>query len=301
MSIAEMYFSSSLVALVGAGLQPTFSARRLQLWNPHSSTALCDLSFVTAVCAVKLNHKRLVVVLESTLHIYDLSDIKLLHSLESLSNPKGLCGLSPSDRSILVYPGRPCSGEGSVAIYDALSLSHLREVNAHQGALAAIALNFEGTMLATASEKGTVIRVHSVQTGERQAVLRRGTYPAQVYFLSFSLDSRFLTVSSDSGTCHVFQLNQPQSPTSGLAKAYLPVMLNDMWEPVRANAFAKLPPEHCASPFIATVIGTGDMRDVIAITFDGHCFVFKLDQQRSAECILTADRAIFPKSGTGAQ
>ena len=52
-------------------------------------TKVCELSFKTAVLAVKLNRKRLVVVLESCMHIYDITVMKLLHSVETPPNPKG--------------------------------------------------------------------------------------------------------------------------------------------------------------------------------------------------------------------
>jgi autophagy-related protein 18 len=52
-------------------------------------TRVCELSFKTAVLAVKMNRKRLVVVLENGMHIYDITIMKLLHSVETPPNPKG--------------------------------------------------------------------------------------------------------------------------------------------------------------------------------------------------------------------
>lgn len=85
-----MLFSSSLVAIAGAGEPPTFSPRKLQIINTKRQTVVCELNFPTKVLSVHMNRKRLVVVLETRLHIYDLSTMKIVHTIETLNNPTGI-------------------------------------------------------------------------------------------------------------------------------------------------------------------------------------------------------------------
>ena len=59
--LAEMLFSSSMIALVGSGDEPLFSPRKLRLCNTRNNTLICELNFITAIQAVKLNKKRCVV------------------------------------------------------------------------------------------------------------------------------------------------------------------------------------------------------------------------------------------------
>lgn len=61
-------------------------------------------------------------------------------------------------------------------------------------------------MVATASKKGTLIRVFDTLRQTKIVELRRGVDPATLYCLNFSLDSEFLCASSDKGTVHIFAL-----------------------------------------------------------------------------------------------
>ena len=85
-------------------------------------------------------------------------------------------------------------------------------IPAHDSPLAAVAFNPTGTKLATASERGTVIRIFSVQDGTRLMEFRRGVKRcAHVYSLAFSQDSDYLALSSNTETIHIFKLDQPQT------------------------------------------------------------------------------------------
>ena len=66
------------------------------------------------VRAVKLRRERIVVALEHKVLVYDFKDLKLLHSIETLSNPTGLVALSPSqDQTVMACPGLHCGQVGS--------------------------------------------------------------------------------------------------------------------------------------------------------------------------------------------
>lgn len=56
---------------------------------PQRQSTICELTFPTTILAVKLNRRRLVVVLEERIYVYDISNMKLLHEIETSPNPQG--------------------------------------------------------------------------------------------------------------------------------------------------------------------------------------------------------------------
>ena len=206
-TIVERLFSSSLLALVSQT-----SPRRLRVCHFKKGTEICQYSYSNTILAVKLNRARLVVCLEESLYIHNIRDMKVLHTIrETPPNPRGLCALSiNSDNCFLAYPGSTTTGE--VQLFDAFNLQAKLMIPAHDSPLAAIAFNPTGTKLATASERGTVIRIFSVQDGTRLMEFRRGVKRcAHVYSLAFSQDSDFLALSSNTETIHIFKLDQAEA------------------------------------------------------------------------------------------
>ena len=62
----------------------------LEADQAQKQQTICDLTFPTTVLAVRLNRKRLVVVLEDLIYLYNISDMKLLHTIETSPNPQGV-------------------------------------------------------------------------------------------------------------------------------------------------------------------------------------------------------------------
>lgn len=63
--------------------------KELTLTHRQRQSTICELTFPTTILAVKLNRRRLVVVLEERIYVYDISNMKLLHEIETSPNPNG--------------------------------------------------------------------------------------------------------------------------------------------------------------------------------------------------------------------
>ncbi|KAF5320604.1 hypothetical protein D9611_013710 [Ephemerocybe angulata] len=214
--IVEMLFCTSLIALVGAADQAQSSPRKLQIVNTKRQSMICELLFPSSILSVKMNRKTLVIVLEAEIYIYDISNMRLLHVIETTPNPDAICALSPSvDSSYLAYPSpvpsssaspSPTPASGDVLLFSTRSLTVANVIQAHKAPISCLALNSTGTLLATASDKGTVIRVWSVPGAEKLYQFRRGTREAKIYSINFNVVGSLMAVSSAHDTVHIFKL-----------------------------------------------------------------------------------------------
>lgn len=296
--LVERLFLSSLVSIVGVS-----SARKLKVCHFKKASEICNYSYSNSILAVRLNRARLVVCLEESLYIHNIRDMKVLHTIrETPPNPKGLCALSPSsDNCYLAYPGSDKIGE--VQIFDALNLQAKVMIPAHDSPLAALAFNAVGTLIATASEKGTVIRVFCVADGQKLYEFRRGMKRcASIWSLSFSADSLFLCASSNTETVHIFKLEDPRGGEASkvaeepgtwmgyLGKAlmqsaaYLPTQVTDVFSQGRSFASVHLPFSGVRT--VCCLSTVQKVPRVLVATEDGYLYVYNLDPVEGGDCTL---------------
>lgn len=90
---------------------------------------------------VKLNRDRVVICLETQIHVYELSSMKCLQILSIALNPLGLMALSGESSSYLVFPSGAGATGGGVVMYDCVSLRLLSQIDAHKKSLMAMQFN----------------------------------------------------------------------------------------------------------------------------------------------------------------
>lgn len=308
--IVERLFSSSLIAMVSLS-----SPRKLKVCHFKKGTEICNYSYPNTILAIKLNRARLLVVLEENLYIHNIKDMKVLHTIrDTPPNPKGIIALSiNSDNSYLAYPG---SGQiGEVQIFDTLNLDAVTMIPAHDSPLAALAFNSSGSLLATASEKGTVIRIFAIPSGNKVFELRRGVKRcAAIYSLSFSPDDKYLSTSSNTETIHIFKLDntQPSEPIPSTPGAdsqswgqyfgraivstanYLPTQMTDVFTQGRSFANVKLP--SCGLKSVCAITVTGKL---LVASSDSYLYVYLIDGEEGGECILSKQHCMLSSNECG--
>lgn len=160
--IVEMLFRCNILALVGAKSNTQYPPNKLIIWDDHQSRCIGEFSFRSEVRAVKLRRDRVVVVLEHKIYVYNFTDLKLLYQIETLANPKGLCCLSHHlNTSVLACPGLR---RGQVRV-EHFGLNVTKLIKAHDSQIACLNLTVDGLLLATASTRGTLIRIFNTMDG----------------------------------------------------------------------------------------------------------------------------------------
>ena len=204
------------------------------LWDDNQSKCIGELKFKTNVKNVCMNKETIAVVLEDRIYVYEFSNLKIRDAIETFKNPDGLCCISSvKDTNVLICPDKT-QGAVRVSMYDSSSV-----IQAHDGVLASLAITMDGQKLATASEKGTLIRIFQTGTGSKLQEVRRGADPAKIYSIAFSSND-ILAVTSDKGTVHCFatdeeeKKNEDEASTNqtsyfGFMKGVLPTYFSSEW------------------------------------------------------------------------
>uniref|UniRef100_A0A2N9EVH5 BCAS3 domain-containing protein n=1 Tax=Fagus sylvatica TaxID=28930 RepID=A0A2N9EVH5_FAGSY len=201
--IVEMLFRCNILALVGAGANSHYPSNKVMIWDDHQSRCIGEFAFRSEVRAVKLRRDRIVVVLEHKIYVYNFMDLKLLHQIETMANPRGLCCLTHhSNTFVLACPGLQ---RGQIRI-EHFGLNMTKLIQAHDNHIACLTLTLDGLLLATASTKGTLIRIFNTMDGTHLQEVRRGGNRAEIYSIALSPNVQWLAVSSDKGTVHIFSL-----------------------------------------------------------------------------------------------
>jgi hypothetical protein len=137
------------------------------------------------------------------------------HSLHGTTN--NTFALACLHDNLLVLPAQSPGQVQLVTLKPEIDSSTKRVLRAHKTDLRCMALSPDGTLLATASIQGTLVRVYQCSTLDQILEFRRGMEMAVIYSIAFSPENRWLACTSDKGTLHVFDL-QPESVSDVAAR-----------------------------------------------------------------------------------
>ncbi|XBI52820.1 hypothetical protein VPH35_035143 [Triticum aestivum] len=180
----------------------------IDFWNgmckPKDARTNTVRSPCGAVGGFRLRGDHMLVAGEGTATLFD--GVHWEKEVTTGPNPLGLCAMEePNGPATLVY-ALPLPEAGSVQVRRRGRAGSV-SVRAHGSGVACLALSRDGRLLATAGSRGTLLRIFSTADGTKLQELRRGTDGADIHCIAFSPDSKWLAVSSDKATVHVFSID----------------------------------------------------------------------------------------------
>ncbi|KAI1211961.1 WD40 repeat-like protein [Annulohypoxylon truncatum] len=206
LGLVQMMGNANYLALVGGGRSPKFPQNKVIVWDDSKSKIALELATLTAVRGVQISKSRIAVVLQNSVRVYAFQKPPTpLARYETADNFLGLCCLT---EKYLVFPGRT---PGQVQVVQ-LATDSVSIIPAHSSSLRALQLSSDGELLATASEKGTIVRIFSTNSCAKLAERRRGSEFATIYSLRFSPSGNMLACTSDKGSLHIFDVPNPRKP-----------------------------------------------------------------------------------------
>nr|CAG8522767.1 13332_t:CDS:10 [Entrophospora candida] len=348
-SIVEMLFRCNYLALVGGGKNPAYPPNKVIIWDDSKGKSIIELEFRSLAALSSLQNHAILAFpgpLKGHIKIVDLNNLRtstvVTSSPSSPSLPShghsfsssSLEEINLNDKNDNLQPTNVKGsnnrtlennndGGGSGSTTTNVKIPMYSNIPAHTGGLSCIAVNGDGSKCASASVKGTLIRVFDSSSGKLLDELRRGVDHAEIYSIAFSKDSSRLCVSSDKGTVHIFKLeattdntfnnsssssNSMNSSNNGnyykkviangdgenrhsslsFMKELLPKYFSSQW----SFAHFKLP-DHC---YCRCICGFGNEDSVIVICANGDFYRVRFDSSKGGECKIEPSFTFLKKS-----
>lgn len=152
--------------------------------------------------------QRALLTLHQTL-VYDFATLKLLDQITTPVASQRSCAVSGGLSMMLACPG-PRQGE---ILFKSYSQGNTGvPIHCHANNISCVTMNYDGTRFATASDRGTLVRIFDTRIGrEPLKTVRRGTNPANIQSLALNRLGTELAVASDTGTIHLFSCEEGAS------------------------------------------------------------------------------------------
>ena len=199
-----MLYRTNILALVGSDNNMNHNRSKLIIWDDHQKKPLSELKFNQNIMNVKLRKDKIIVVCRDKIYVFNLSTFKNMDIIETGDNSHGIVAVSYGpEEAILAYPDKE-KGKIRIKSYENQSVFF---IDAHQNNIAYIALSYDGNLVATASEQGTLIRIFSTKSGNLLQEVRRGKDKADIKYICFEPNLKFLAASSSKGTIHIWSLS----------------------------------------------------------------------------------------------
>lgn len=208
--LCQMSYKSNFLALVGGGKMPKFTNKKVVIYNDSEDCIESEYKFTTPVINVKFKKNFLFIVCEKKIYVFNTETTQNIDSFDTITNKRGIIAVNGSpDKTIMAHPiefnDQPDKGYVGIKNYKTNKYFPLL---VHEEPISFMEMDYYGLLLATSNDKGTIIRIHSCVDKTLLYECKRGKDKAIINFISFDVDYKYIGVSSDRGTIHIWKLNE---------------------------------------------------------------------------------------------
>ena len=293
-----MLYKTNILALVGGGKNPKYTPNKVILWDDYQTKVLHEFKFTTTVKNVKLKKDRLFVVCEQRIYVYETEKYKQIDLIDTFQNNLGVIGVNTDPNStVLAFPdGKSPKGFMKIKAYEQ-SLEVV--INAHDTLIEAIGINNDGTLIASASDKGKIIRIFHLHKGEFIEEFSRGKDNCLINYITFDPFSNWLAASTNKGMIHIYSLGSvwKKIKDNGIERKL--TKENNEILPDNKKSFLHFLPNFLAGNSFKNSLSFAQMNvageeslcsfqpedTIIAVTASGKYYRAKLNKKKGGECV----------------
>jgi WD40 repeat protein len=196
--------------LVGGGRSPKYNNKKVILYNDEKNLIESEFKFTTPVLNVKLKKFLIFIVCEKKIFVFNIETSQNIDSLETSTNKNGMIAINGDPQKTIIACPIEFNENDSDKGY--LSIKNYKNnkcfpLLAQDDKISYMAMDYYGLLLATANEKCTLIRIHSCKDGTLLQECKRGKEKAQISYINFDIDYKYMGVSSDRKTIHIWKLD----------------------------------------------------------------------------------------------
>ena len=219
-----MFNNSNLIGLVGGGKRPFSSLNKLVIWNDATSKVIMEITVDFKIKNIKVKNSLIAIIGKKKIKIYyynsleDIMEYRDIDTILTTDNKNGIFTMNLDPKKHIIAYLTKNIGEIVIKTYsqpknknddiDNKISSSTKNISAHQTEITLMSLNHQGDIIASCSQKGSIIRLFNTSNGNLLKELRRGTDFAEIYSLNFDPTSQYILCSSSKGTIHVFNIRK---------------------------------------------------------------------------------------------
>ena len=168
-----MIYKTNIIVLVFEG-----ERNKVVIWDDHEKKKRTEITFNKnqLINNIKLRKDMMVVALNEKAFIFNFVTLKLIEQVETYANPLGLVAISSAEKPASKIICVPSTEKGHLNVLNfVVDKSIDLRIMAHDATeIGAIAVNNEGTLIASASVRGHIIKIFSTDGGDLVQEVKRG-------------------------------------------------------------------------------------------------------------------------------